>query len=139
MPKQLFVNVAVSDLKKTIDFFTGLGFTFNPKFTDENATCMIVSESNYFMFLVPKFFQEFTKKPIADAKTVTEGLFAISLDSNDEVNRLVDAAIALGAREYLEPRDLGFMYSRSFEDLDGHQWEFFYMDPRFDPDNPTNS
>ena len=126
MPKQLFVNVAVSDLKKTVNFFTGLGFTFNPKFTDENATCMIVSDSNYFMFLVPKFFQEFTKKPIADANAVTEGLFAISLDSNEEVDRLVDAAIALGAREYLEPRDLGFMYSRSFEDLDGHTFEVVY-------------
>lgn len=137
MPKSLFVNVVVDDLKRTTDFFTGLGFTFNPKFTDENATCMIVSESNYFMFLVPKFFQEFTKKPIADAKEVTEGLFAISLDSNAEVDRLVDAAIALGAKEYQERRDLGFMYSRSFEDLDGHQWEFFFMDPQFDPDHPT--
>jgi len=127
MPKQIFINLAVKDLNKTIEFFTKLGFTFNPQFTDENATCMIISENIYAMLLVEKFFQTFTKKTIADTKKNIEVINAISVDSKEEVNEILNKAISAGAKEPREPQDHGWMYSRSFEDLDSHIWEIFYM------------
>jgi len=105
-----------------------LGFAFNPMFTDENAACMIVNDNTSVMLLVESFFATFTSKPIADAKAVTETLLALSLDSRAEVDDFVARAIAKGAVEYAEPRDLGFMYQRGIADLDGHQWEVFFMD-----------
>jgi hypothetical protein len=125
---QLFVNLPVKDLNKSIKFFTKLGFTFNPKFTDKNATCMIVSENIYVMLLVEKFFKRFTKKKIINAKTNTEVLIALMLTSRKKVDELVNTAIKAGGREYRKPDDYGYMYQRSFEDLDNHQWEIGYMD-----------
>ncbi|QDA57620.1 VOC family protein [Thermomonas aquatica] len=128
MPRNLYVNLPVKDLERTVDFFAALGFAFNPKFTDENATCMIVNDSTSVMLLVEPYFATFTKKPVSDAKAVTETLLAISVDSRAEVDDFVGKALAKGAVEYAEPRDFGFMYQRGIADLDGHQWEVFYMD-----------
>jgi predicted lactoylglutathione lyase len=126
---QIYVNLAVKDLKRSIDFFTGLGFTFNPKFTDENATCMVVGENIFVMLLVENFFKSFTTKSLVDAKKATEVLVALSCDSRAQVNELVAKAVARGARTPLQPRDYGFMFQHGFEDLDGHVWELFHMSP----------
>jgi predicted lactoylglutathione lyase len=127
--KNIFVNLPVKDLKRSVAFFTKLGYTFNPQFTDENATCMIVGENIYVMLLVEKYFKTFTPKPIADAKSSTEALVALSAESRDVVNRIVETALAAGARRYKEPDDRGFMYGWGFEDLDGHIWEYVWMNP----------
>ena len=128
MPRNLYVNLPVKDLERTVDFFTALGFAFNPMFTDENATCMIVNDGTSVMLLVESYFATFTGKPVADAKAVTETLLAISVDSRAEVDDFVAKALAKGAVEYAEPKDYGFMYQRGIADLDGHQWEVFYLD-----------
>ena len=128
MPRNLYVNLSVKDLGRTVEFFTALGFSFNPMLTDENATCMIVNDGTSVMLLVESYFATFTKKPLADAHAVTETLLALSLDSRADVDDFVAKAIAKGAVEYAEPRDLGFMYQRGIADLDGHQWEVFFMD-----------
>jgi predicted lactoylglutathione lyase len=127
--RKMFVNLSVRDLKRSVDFFTKLGFTFNPHFTDETATCMIVNEEAYVMLLVEKRFKEFTKKAICDTKTHTEGLFTLSVGSRAEVDEMVKTAIAAGGTHALDPVDHGFMYNWSFYDPDGHHWEVFYMDP----------
>lgn len=126
--KQIFVNLPVKDLDKTVEFFTKLGFTFNPDFTDENATCMLIGENIFAMLLTEKYFSTFTKKPLADAKTTTEVINAFSLGSKQEVDDIIEKAIAAGGKQYKETEDHGWMYGRNFEDLDGHQWEFFFMD-----------
>ena len=128
MPRNLYVNLPVKDLERTVDFFAALGFSFNPKFTDENATCMIINDSTSVMLLVESFFATFTRKPVADAHAVTEALLAISVDSRAELDEFVARALAAGANEYAEPKDYGFMYQRGIADLDGHQWEVFFMD-----------
>ena len=127
-PRQLFVNLPVENLDRTIAFFTALGFGFNPKFTDENATCLVISEHIQVMLLTKPFFAGFTKKPIADARAATETLLALSCDSREEVDALVAKAVAAGAAAPIEIKDHGFMYQHGFEDLDGHQWEVFWMD-----------
>lgn len=128
-PRKLFVNLPVRDLKRSIEFFTRLGFTFDQRFTDETATCMVVSEEAYVMLLVEKRFKDFTKREICDTRSHTEGIFALSASSRAEVDELIEKAIAAGGRRAMEPLDLGFMYNCSFYDLDGHHWEVFYMDP----------
>jgi predicted lactoylglutathione lyase len=127
--RKLFVNLPVKDLTKSVDFFTELGFEFNPEFTDENATCMILSDEASVMLLVEEFFATFTTKDVADAAASTGTILAISADSRAEVDQVVDAALAAGGGPSKEPMDEGFMYSRSFHDLDGHLWEVMYMDP----------
>ncbi|MDR6548831.1 VOC family protein [Paenibacillus qinlingensis] len=126
---KIFVNLPVKDLDKSVAFFTSIGFTFNPKFTDENATCMVISEHIYVMLLVEKYFQTFTKKAISDATKTTEVLVALSFSSREEVSELIEKAVAAGGTLYSDPNDHGFMYQHSFQDLDGHQWELFWMDP----------
>ena len=128
MPRNLYVNLPVKNLDRTVDFFAALGFAFNPKFTDENATCMIVNDSTSVMLLVEPYFATFTGKPVSDAHKATETLLAMSVDSRAEVDDFVARAIAKGATEYAEPKDYGFMYQRGIADLDGHQWEVFHMD-----------
>jgi len=129
MAKQIFVNLPVKDLDKTISFFTKLGFKFNPTFTDENATCMIISENIYVMLLMEKFFKGFIPgKNINDAEKSTEVLLALAVDNREEVDGMIKNAIEAGAKEYREAQDHGWMYGRAFEDLDGHIWEIFYMD-----------
>ena len=127
MATQIFVNLPVRDLPRSVEFFTRLGYTFEPKFTDENATCMIVSEHIFVMLLVEKFFQTFTPKPISDARTSTEVLIALSADSREHIDALVAKALAAGGKTPMEARDYGFMYQHGFEDLDGHLWELVYM------------
>ena len=128
MPTQIFVNLPVKDLDRSVAFFTQLGYRFNAKFTDENATCMILGENNCVMLLVEPYFQGFTPKPLADAHATTEAILAVSLDSRAEVDALADKALAAGATASSEPKDYGFMYQRGYQDLDGHLWEVFYMD-----------
>lgn len=125
----LFVNVAVRDLQRTIAYFTELGFTFNPKFTDEKAACLVIGEISSVMLLQDSFFSTFTKKPTVDARQSTQAIIAVSCESRDEVNRIVDRAVVLGGTAAGDPMDHGFMYMRSFFDLDGHHWEMLWMDP----------
>ncbi len=128
MNKQIFVNLPVKNLERTKAFFSSLGFGFNPQFTNEQAACMVISDSIYVMLLVENFFQTFTKKAIADATQTTEVLVCLSCDSRGEVDDLVSRAVAAGGRVPREPQDHGFMYGHAFEDLDGHIWELVYMD-----------
>lgn len=128
MPRKIFVNLPVEDLDRSVAFFAALGFGFNPQFTDANATCMIVADDIFVMLLVKPFFQGFTPKPVGDAHAQTEVLLALSLDSREEVDALVAAAVAAGATVTQPARDYGFMYQRGFQDLDGHLWEIAHMD-----------
>jgi predicted lactoylglutathione lyase len=129
MASQIFVNMPVKNLKRSVDFFTKLGYTFNPQFTDENATCMIVGENIYVMLLVESYFQTFTKKAIIDATKGVEMLVALSFDSRAQVDEMVAKAVAAGATTPDEPKDHGFMYEHGYQDLDGHSWGLFYMEP----------
>lgn len=127
-PRMIFLNLPVTDLDKSVTYFTELGFTFNPQFTDENATAMVVSEQAVVMLLVEPFFRTFTGQDIADTATHTEAIVGLSAESRAEVDALCDKAIELGGAAAGEPQDHGFMYGRSFHDLDGHLWEFLWMD-----------
>lgn len=129
MTTMIFVNLPVKDLSRTMHFFSGLGFSFNKQFTDENAACMIINENAYVMLLVEPFFKGFTPKQLVNAHNETEVLTCISAESKDKVNELVDKAISQGASETRPAQDHGFMFGRSFNDLDGHIWEVIWMDP----------
>jgi uncharacterized protein len=128
MAKQIFVNLPVKDLKRSVEFFSKLGFEFNPQFTDENGTCMIVGDNIFVMLLVEKFFKTFTPKELVDTTKQTEVIIALNADNNQKVDELVKKAVAGGAKTLYEPKDYGFMYQHGFQDLDGHLWEVFYMD-----------
>ena len=127
--RKLFVNLAVRDLERSKEFFARLGFTFEPKFTDANAACMILSDEAFVMLLCEPFFSTFTQREICDTSRSTEGLFALSCESREEVDRMVETAIAGGGKHAMSPQDHGFMYGWSFYDLDGHHWEVMWMDP----------
>jgi predicted lactoylglutathione lyase len=129
MATQIFVNLAVKDLNKSKTFFAALGYSFNPQFTNEDAACMVISDSIYVMLLTEPFFKNFTNKELVDAKKATEVLVCFSAESRAEVDEIVRKAVAAGGRIYNEPQDHGFMYGHGFEDPDGHQWEFAYMEP----------
>ena len=129
MTRMLFVNLPVQDLSRSVAFFTGLGFRFDEQFTDEQATCMVVSDAACVMLLARPFFATFTSKEVADAAASTEAILAVSAASRSEVDALVDAALAAGATAGQPPSDQGYMYGRSFHDLDGHAWEVMWMDP----------
>lgn len=126
---KIFLNLPVKDLDASIAFFTKLGFESDPRFTDENATCMIVNDDAYVMLLVEDFFKSFTKKDICDATTTTEAIVALSAESRDAVNDLVTKALDAGGSRANDPMDEGPMYGWSFHDPDGHLWEIIYMDP----------
>ncbi len=128
MATQIYVNLPVKDLERSKAFFTSLGYNFNPQFTDDNAACMVVAEGIYVMLLVEKFFQSFTRKPVADATKSTEVLVCLSCDSRVKVDALVAKAVVAGGAAPREPQDHGFMYQHGFEDLDGHVWELVYME-----------
>ena len=138
MAKQIFVNLPVKDLNKTIEFFTKLGFTFNPQFTDENATSMIIGDNIFAMLLVEPFFKTFIKKEISDAKTTSEVILAVALDSREEVDEMMDKVLEAGGNEPRAPQDQGWMYGRGFEDINGHLWEVFYMDESKMPEEPKD-
>jgi predicted lactoylglutathione lyase len=127
MHSQIFVNLPVKDLPRSVLFFTSLGYTFNPTFTDENATCMIIGENLFVMLLVEKFFSSFTNKAITDTAKATEVLTCVACDSREHVDTLVAKARAGGAQVPREPQDHGFMYAHGYEDLDGHTWELIHM------------
>lgn len=127
--RKMFVNLAVRDLKKSMGFFSTLGFTFNPQFTDDKAACMIVSDEAFVMLLTEPFFRTFTKREPCDTTRQTEGLFALSCDSRAEVDEIVKKALAAGGAQAMDPQDHGFMYGHSFYDPDGHHWEVLWMDP----------
>lgn len=127
MNTQIFVNLPVADLQASIAFFTRLGFTFNPQFTDATGTCMIVSDTIFVMLLTHDKFKSFTPNPICDAKVSTETLLAFSRDSRAAVDTMVRDAVAAGGTTFNQPQDHGFMYAHAFQDLDGHIWELFYM------------
>jgi predicted lactoylglutathione lyase len=127
--RKLFVNLAVADLDRAVDFFKALGFEFDPRFTDETATCMLIGEDAYAMLLTEQKFGEFTKRGIADPRKGTETILGITAESRDEVDRLAEAALSSGGSPANEAYDLGWMYGKSFNDPDGHQWEVFWMDP----------
>jgi predicted lactoylglutathione lyase len=129
MARQLFVNLSVRDVKKSMAFFGVLGFTFNPRFTDDNAACMIVNDGAFVMLLAEPFFRTFTSREACDTSSHTEALLAISCDSRAEVDAVVHRAIDSGGSYAMEPIDHGFMYGWSFYDLDGHHWEVLWMDP----------
>ena len=129
-PRLIFLNLPVGDLDASKAFFATLGFEFDPKLTDETCACMVVSEGHsYVMLLAESRFADFTTKPTADARQTTEALFCLSADSREGVDELADAALAAGGAPAQDPQDHGFMYGRSFEDLDGHHWEVMWMDP----------
>jgi predicted lactoylglutathione lyase len=128
MFKQIFINLPIENLKNSVSFFKELGFTFNEQFTDEESTCMIVSEHIYVMLLEKRKFASFTSRKIAD-KDTTEMTMSFACASADEVRTISEKAFELGAKRVNDPEDLGFMFSWGFEDLDGHMWDLFWMNP----------
>lgn len=135
MAKQIFINLPVKDLKKSMVFFEKLGFSFNMQFTDDSAACLMIGENIYAMLLLEKFFKTFTNKEIADAKKLTEVLIAIDAESRQSVDEMIRKAVDAGGVTYRNPQDHGWMYGHSFADLDGHQWEVLYMDESQMPKN----
>lgn len=128
MAKQIFINVAVKDLQKSMDFYSALGFSNNPQFSDDSGKCMVWSENIFVMIMTHEKFKNFATKPIADTKSHLAGLFSLSVDSFDEVNNIMTNGLKAGGIEPSEMKDYGFMQQRTIEDLDGHTWEIFYMD-----------
>jgi predicted lactoylglutathione lyase len=138
MAKQIFINLAVKDLQKSMNFYTALGFTNNPQFSDDAGKCMVWSENIFVMIMTHEKFKTFATRPIADTKSHIAGLFSLSLDSLDEVNNLMNSGIKAGGIEPNEMRDYGFMQQRTIEDFDGHTWEIFYMDiTKFPTEQPN--
>lgn len=129
MPTKIFVNLPVKDLKRSMDFFTHLGFSFNLQFTDDKAACLVINDDSiYAMLLTEAMFKNFTKKEIADATKTTEVLIALDIETKEKVDALVKKAVEAGGSIYADPQDHGWMYQHSFADPDGHQWELLYMD-----------
>ncbi len=128
MMKQIFINLAVADVNKSMDFYTQLGFTNNPQFSDEQGKCMVWSEHIFVMLLSPDKFKTFTEQPLADTKKQIAGLFSLAVSGLDRVNEIVDKGLKAGGIEPTPMKDYGFMQQRSIEDFDGHTWEIFYMD-----------
>jgi len=129
MATKIFVNLPVKNLEKTKIFFSKLGYSFNPQFTDENAACMIISDDIYAMLIAERFFTNFTKKEIADATKTTETIICLSADSKEDVDDMVRKAVAAGGTTPNNKQDHGFMYGWGFQDPDGHLWEVMWMDP----------
>ena len=128
MGTKIFVNLPIKDLKKTMGFFTKLGFTFNKQFTNDKAACMVISEENYVMLLLETFFKDFTKKEIPDTAKSSEVILALSYESREKVDEILKKVLKAGGKEYGK-QDYGWMYSRGFQDINGHLWEVFWMDP----------
>lgn len=126
MGTKIFINLPSKDLQRTTRFFAKLGYRFDPQFSDENAQCMIITEDIYVMFLVEQFFRSFTQKDIPESSA--GAIYALTADSREEVEDFMQRCIAEGGRDISLPQTMDFMYTRSFEDPDGHIWEVFYMD-----------
>lgn len=128
MGTKVFINLPVRDLQKSMAFFSGLGFTFEPRFTNQDAACMILGPDSFVMLLVERFYKTFTSKQIADTARISEAIIAISAESRTKVDEMVRKALAAGAGAFREPEEQGTMYGWSFQDLDGHLWEVFHME-----------
>lgn len=139
MAKQIFINLAVKDLQKSMDFYTALGFTNNPQFSDESGKCMVWSENIFVMIMTHEKFASFATKPLADTKSNLAGLFSLSVDSVDEVHKIMTNGLNAGGTEPSEFKDYGFMQQRTIEDFDGHTWEVFFMDITKFPTEQPNS
>jgi len=137
MKSQIFINLPVKDLARSFDFYTKMGFTNNPQFSDETAKCMVFSEEIFVMLITHDKFKTFITKPITDVSKTTSALLSISVESLDRVNEISDNAISAGGKEPIEAKDYGFMQQRTIEDPDGHIWEIFYMDMTKFPQNPN--
>lgn len=129
MNTKIFVNLPVKDLKRSMDFFKAVGYSFNPQFSDETAACMVISKEIYTMLLTYPKFKQFTPREICDATKSTEVLVCLACESRAEVEDLVKKAVAAGGSTYAEPKDYGFMYQHGFQDPDGHLWELIHMEP----------
>lgn len=127
MCRKIFVNLPVKQLARSVDFFTALGFRFDPQFSNDKGTCMVVADNIFVMLLVDTYFQTFTDRRIADARAQTEVLLCLSCGNDQEVDDLVARAVAAGGRAHRSPQDQGFMYGHGFEDPDGHVWELVHM------------
>ncbi|MEV0962237.1 MULTISPECIES: VOC family protein [unclassified Streptomyces] len=130
MSQMIFVNLPVKDLDTSKAFWESVGYTFNPRFTDETAACLVISDTIFAMLLTEARFKDFTKKSVVDAATSTEMIVALSAESREKVDELADAALAAGGSPANEPMDHGVMYGRSFQDPDHHIWEVVWMDPQ---------
>ncbi len=139
MIKQIFVNLPVKDLEKTKEFWGKLGFTFNAQFSDQKAASLVLGENIYAMLITEPYYKTFIKKEIADSSKVSEVINAVSVETKERVDKLYDQAIEAGALSYKDADDYGWMYSRAFQDLDGHLWEILYMDITKVPANPADS
>ncbi|MCM0664740.1 VOC family protein [Flavobacterium tyrosinilyticum] len=135
MKTKIFLNLAVKDLNKAVSFYNGLGFSTNPKFTNEKGACIVIDENIFVMILVEEFYKTFTNKQICDSATTSEVLISISLDSRKQVDEMLEKAVKAGGTDYIEAKDYGWMYQRTFLDPDGHHWEVFYMDESQIPDS----
>jgi len=138
MAKQIFINLAVKDLQKSMNFYAALGFSNNTQFSDDTGKCMVWSENIFVMIMTHEKFTTFATKPIADTKSNLAGLFSLSVDSFDEVNNILTNGLKSGGTEPNEMRDYGFMQQRTIEDFDGHTWEIFYMDITKFPTQQSN-
>jgi len=127
MATKIFVNLPVRDLNRSIGFFGKLGYRFDPRYTDDTATCMIISDTIFVMLLTEAKFATFTPKPVCDATKSTEVLVCTTCESRDEVDETVRKAVAAGGSVYSPPQDYGFMYSHGYQDPDGHIWELIHM------------
>lgn len=136
MKSQIFINLPVKDLAKSMHFYTSMGFTNNPQFSDDTAKCMAFSEDIFVMLLTHEKFSSFATKPIADTATTTAALLSLSIESVEKINEIVEKGLAAGGKEPIEAKDYGFMQQRTIEDLDGHTWEIFFMDMSKMPANP---
>lgn len=135
MKTKTFLNLPVKDLNKAVTFYNELGFSTNPKFTNEKGACIVIDENIFVMLLVEEFYQTFTNKQICDAATTSEVLISISLDSREQVDKMIEKAIKAGGVDYIPVKDYGWMYQRTFLDVDNHHWEIFYMDESQIPEN----
>lgn len=139
MVKQIFVNLPIKDLDKTKEFWIKLGFTFNPQFTDDKAASLVLGENIFAMLVIEPFFKTFTKKEIADSSKTTEAINAVGVESREKVDEIVEKAMEAGATKYKKADDYGWMYTRAFQDLDGHLWEVVYVNESQIPANPGAS
>jgi predicted lactoylglutathione lyase len=128
METKIFLNLPVKDLNQSIAFFTQLGFSFNPKFTNDKGTCLVIGENINAMLLVEEFYQTFTNKQICNTTAASEVIISISVETHGKVDEMIEKVIKAGGTEYMKTKDYGWMYQRNFLDLDGHHWEIFYMD-----------
>ncbi len=138
MAKQIFINIAVKDLQKSMDFYTALGFSNNPQFSDDSGKCMVWSDDIFVMIMTHEKFKSFATKPVADTKSNLAGIFSLAVDSLEEVNSIMTNGLKSGGTEPSEMKDYGFMQQRTIEDFDGHTWEIFYMDMTKFPTEPSN-